>query len=274
MKVYRSKDKYIVYLPDEVVSQLGLHEKDDVDFFKLNTGAFLFAKKGDVAKLITGLAQPSTAPQQTSELSNAEIEVLKKLDSLRFPQRTESNVAKLLGADEKRVLEGLLKKRAVGLLKGGKEGVYSINNTIYMKFLMRKKEAIPKIEKEIEQRRKLKKETEKTEETSVKRLEKDGYVVLQTEVEAGELSKALEESIRQGLVLGTRSFNKKFYIVLKSFFEKNGSRVVKELRSGPTSIAELSKKLGIDDGAARAILYLMAEQGEVSERRSDVFSLT
>ena len=271
MKVYKSKDKYIVYLPREVVEQLQLHEKDDVFFFKLNSGAFLFAKQGDVAKLIAGAVPQAsaTSTQASGGLSDNEIQVLKKLDTFRFPERTQANVGKLLNDSEKAVLEDLIKKKAVTLFKGQKGSVYSISNAIYMKFLMRKKEAIAKIESE----RKLKKTAANIEDANVKKLEDAGYIVLQTEAEAGNVSKELEESIHSGLVLGTRAFNKKFYIVLKSFFERNCGKIVKELKSGPTSITDLSKKTNIEDGAVRAILYLMAEQGDVSERRNDVFSL-
>ncbi len=267
MKIYKTRNsKYIVYLPDSVMKQLGLREDDDVQFLKYNDSSFLFAKMASTS----GSFKPLN-------LTLGEINVLKKLDTLRYADRTVANVSKLLNEGEKKTLQGLLDKKAVYLSKA--KGSYGIVAAVYDKFLMRKKPGAtaqqpgrsrvfeqapqkpvpppPKIEKN----------------ENVIQLETDGYIVLPTETEASSLSLALEDSIRSGKVLGIRAFNKKFYVVLRAFFDKNSGKVIKELKEGPKKVDELVKTTGVKEDGIRAMLYLLSEQGDVSERRKDVFTL-
>ncbi len=208
-------------------------------------------------------------------MSLQEIGVLKKLDTLRYANRTAANVAKILGDAEKKVLQGLMDKKVVFQFKNGP---YSISKYVYDKFLMRKKAASSAPQQ-------VKKETLviqpapepikpiTIENSNVKKLETDGFVVLATDSEASSLSLAVEDSIRSGKVLGIRAFNKKFYVVLRAFFDKNSGKVIKELKSGPKKADELVKSTGLNEDGIRAMLYLLSEQGDVSERRKDVFTL-
>ncbi|MGB9732313.1 MAG: hypothetical protein ACP5P2_02805 [Candidatus Micrarchaeia archaeon] len=271
--MYRQKNgKYIIYLPYDVVSALKLKEDDELDFFKFGENSFLMAKKEDIAALLSRSAPKS---EEKDRLSEEEISVLKKLDTIKYSMRSKQNVEKLLSNDEKRILSGLIKKNVVKLFSSDGKELYSISKNVYDRFLMRKKENVAKEEgttaispkKEIEARYSL-------ENKDVKRLEEKGYIVLQTEAEAAGISIALEDSIKQGLVLGTRSFNKKFYIVLRSFFEKYAPQVVKILSGGEAKVEDLARMLGIEEEAVRGILCLLAESGDVSEKKKDLFVLT
>ena len=285
MKVYKSNNKLILYLPFEVTKQLGLKGDEEVDFFKFNEKAFLFAKKEDIKDMLVGAQQPKERiasgprPQGRMDLSQGEIDVLKKMDTLRYAQRTTANVAKLLGDSEKKVLQGLLDKKSVELLKDGKEGLYSISKDVYDRFLMRKKiEAPQKAEPAkpaAQERRHLisYKKIAGMQNEVIEKLEKNGFVVLATEAEAASVSLALQDSVRLGLVLGTRAFNKKFYIILRDFFNEKSGAVIKSLKDGPKGAEAVAKDAGVDEDAVRAILYLLSEQGDVSERRKDVFAL-
>jgi len=104
-------------------------------------------------------------------------------------------------------------------------------------------------------------------------LEANGFLVVANQAEAAAISAELEESIRRGLVVGTRAFNKKYYITLKSFVSKNSSKVVKSIGPRGTSVSDISRATGIDDEGVRAILYMLAENGDVSEARRDFFKL-
>ena len=104
-------------------------------------------------------------------------------------------------------------------------------------------------------------------------LEKNGFLVLQTEAEAGRVSLILETSIRHGQILGTRAFNKKFYIVRRTYFDKNSGGILKKLRENSYKVADLADELKIDEDGARAILYLLSENGDVSEKKRDTFTI-
>ncbi|MDE1850979.1 MAG: hypothetical protein KGH54_04280, partial [Candidatus Micrarchaeota archaeon] len=86
-------------------------------------------------------------------------------------------------------------------------------------------------------------------------------------------SLALEGSIRRGQVLGTRSFNKKFYIILRTFFDRHGPKILKALKDGGMRVSQIASETGVDEDGIRAILYLLAESGDVSEKRKDFFTL-
>ena len=289
VKIYKQNNKLILYLPVEVIKSLNLEENEEVDFFKLNQKSFMFAKKSDAANLLLGKdeGKVSDSPQMLAQrqsfgndhLSDEEIAVLKKLDTIRYNMRTKENVEKLLSESEKLTLNQLLKRKAVNIFKSDKaqSPLYGISTSVYDKFLMRKNTAI--IVQQPQSSAKapirafkiplLKKSVDDN--PYVISLEENGFLVLQTEAEASSMSLALEESIRQGFVLGTRAFNRKFYVVLRSFIEKNSGSIVKAIRSGSNRVSEIAKEVGISEDAARAILYLLSENGDVSEKRKDYF---
>lgn len=282
MKIYKFKDKFVVYLPFEVIKQLGLKGEEEVDFFRFSDKAFLFAKKEDITNLLmvtktgvsAGPAPVGQAPPKKVEITQEEVVVLKKLDTLRYANRTPANVSKILNEGEKKVLQGLVNKRVVWLFKP--KGSYSISKEIYDKFLMRRAppaSSAPAKKEVVEAPQKMVVLPVKINNANVDKLEIDGYIVLPTEAEASSLSLAVEDSIRSGKVLGIRAFNKKFYVVLRAFFDKNSDKVIKELKGGPKKVDELVKSTGLKEDGIRAMLYLLSEQGDVSERRKDVFTL-
>ncbi|MDE1856180.1 MAG: hypothetical protein KGH49_03025 [Candidatus Micrarchaeota archaeon] len=283
VKLYKGKnDKLILYVPFDVVESLKLKENDEVDFIKYNNAAFFFAKKSDLAELLTGKAREAPAPAATQsrqpatqDLSAEEVSVLKKLDSLRYGIRTKENVLKMLSSNEKTLLKGMIKKKAVTLFakEKGKEPLFGISKPVYDRFLMRKgKQVETKVVPTTINMQKFR-PSGPIENENVKLLESQGFVVLQSEAEASSLSLALEDSIRRGMVLGTRAFNRKFYIVLRSFFDLHGARILKILKNGSMKTDEVAVQAGIDEDGARALLYLLAESGDVTERRRDNFEL-
>ncbi len=294
--MYKSKttaNKLLLYLPFEVIEALGIKDGDEMDFFKFSDKAFLFAKKSDITSMLAGKqearqeprsVEPRPAAPASMSLPADELAVLKKLDTLRYGQRTPENVAKLLNDSEKSTLQRLLKEKAVTLFKNPKEQkpLYGISKAIYDKFLMRKKVAEQQervqAPRPVQQaptfaKRPMAQQPAGIENENVKSLETNGFVVIQTESEASAVSLALEDSIRHGMVLGTRAFNKKFYIVLRSFINENSPKILKAVRVGPSKVSDIAKEAKIDEDAVRAILYLLAESGEVSERRKDVFAV-
>lgn len=294
VKVYKFKDKLAIYLPFDVVKELNLKEGDETDFFRFKNNAYIFANKSYIAELLTGkpMQEAKEAPisrqaqKEEVELNQQEIAVLKKLDSLRYGNRTKANVVKLFDSSEKTILKELMKKKAVTLFAKdkSKEPLFGISSGVYDRYLMRKKQQatassqqqtpIAKVsEVKINYQRQPAQNRDGIENENIKILEKDGFIVLQYEAEASALSLALEQSIRKGMVLGTRSFNKKFYIILRSYFDRYGSKILKALKDGELKVAQISKEVEIDEDGARAILYLLAESGDVSEKKRDLFTL-
>ncbi len=258
---------------------MSIKEGDDVDFLKYNDSTYIFAKKSDLVNALTGNKQAAAATAPSHErprekISAEELEVLKKLDTVRYSNRTKENVRKLLDSRENAILQGLLKRKAVTLFKKEDESEYryGISKEIYNEFLFGKRGAGKPNIVEPEQHAtkgwmvKLKEQNKYSEE-----LETNGYLVILTEAEATTLSTLLEESIRLGLVIGTRAFNKKYYVALKSFVAQNANPVLKLIEGKSIGIADIAKSLKVEEDAARAVLYLLAESGDVTEVRRDVF---
>lgn len=300
MRVNKQGNKFFVYLSNDLVSALGLSENEEIEFLPFNQKSFLVAKKSDLASLLIdnaqqkndqqrqqnkqGFTQQSRSTTKTT-LSEDELFVLKKLDELRYNLRTVENVNKILDNKYKPVLQQLLKIKAVTLFKG-KEGkdLYSISKIVYDNFLMRKKIPLRQETKDvatvpIEQKNTYaqffykKTPSIETGNAEVEELDKNGFIVLQTEAEAAGLSLLLEDSIKHGMVIGTRAFNRKFYIVTRAFFEKHSSDLIKLLREKPMKISDLAANEKIDEEAVRGIMYLLAEAGDAREQRKDLFAL-
>ncbi len=301
-KVYKLNNKLVINIPYDVAEALGVREGDDLDFFPYSGKSFLLAKKTDVAELLTRLkgGQPQQAYQRGQQFSYeaepagrepaidpVELALLKKLDTIRYGERTKEKVEGMLNAEEKQTLLRLLKRKFVTLFKKANESEfkYGIEKGIYNKFLFGKRtyanrQAAP---------------TGRTQpggaasrmpagaqpwrpapaaESSneyVKMLETKGYVVLRSEAEAASVSAALEESIRQGLVVGTRAFDKKFYIALRDFVGRNAPKLMKSIEKRSMGIEDIARENGIDEDGARAVLHILAENGDVTEVRKDVF---
>ncbi len=301
MKIYKQNNKLIIYLPLDLAKALELSEDDELDYFKYNDKSFLIAKKADIVGMLTGakigneekeqeqqrekIASGDSLPNPEAQISKEEILVLKKLDTLRYNQRTVDNVANILDKSENLILQSLLKRKVVSLFSKDEKTVYSIPRDIYDKFLMRKKavkdESVPaKVafsKSQPEPYRRL--HTDRpipnpNDAPEISELESSGYIVLQTESEAARISLMLEDSIRHGQVLGTRSFgNKKFFIVTRQFLDRHIPSIFKELREGPKKIADIAGVEQVEEDAARAILYILAENGDITERRKDYFAI-
>jgi bifunctional DNA-binding transcriptional regulator/antitoxin component of YhaV-PrlF toxin-antitoxin module len=295
-RVYKLKNgKLSVNIPFEVISVLGLKDGDDVDFFMHPEKYFIFAKKSDIVPMLLKNGQQpkpteeTLAPPTGVMVDAEELGLLKKLDEFRYPDRTRDKVNAKLNDKETQVLQGLMKKKIVALFKkpNEQEYRYSISNDVYTKFLFRMRGLAPdkelemlKWQKEEPVRQPLKesgpKEWEKKiggVDTNMGLLETNGFIVLQTEAEASALSIALEDSIRRGLVIGTRAFNKKFYVALKGFIEKSASKIIKAIGHKSMSVSDLSKITGVPEDGIRSVLYILLESGDITEVRKDVFRM-
>ena len=274
----------------EVAKAMLIDEGDEVSFVKDSDGTFKIAKIG-----LEGVHKPKEFDNaRTVILNPEELAVLKRLDTIRYSNRTKDTIKQIFDLEEQKILQAMLKRGIITLFKKNPEDEqhYSISKDIYDKFLYGKREykfkrpdsldvpaakqPVKKIVPESIQEPKVEKAWElklKEQNKYAEILESKGYIVLNNDVEASSLSTLMEESIRRGLVLGTRAFNKKFYVGLRSYIAKNSAKIMKVLEDGSATISKISKESGIEEEGARTILYLMAESGDIAEVRKDVFSI-
>ncbi|MGI0100569.1 MAG: hypothetical protein ACREBH_02520 [Candidatus Micrarchaeaceae archaeon] len=296
-KVYKANNKLAIYIPFDVISAMGIKDGDDLDFLKYGDTTFLVAKKMDIVKLLSKANPedpkqaskayvPKSAASKGISLEPAELALLKKLDTLKYNDRTNVKVASIINSDEKDVLQALLKKGIVVPFRKGndKESRYSIQKRFYDTFLYRNRSPEPAMQVQKAKAQQVSTVPQKTQQKAwehmlassdsaayMEILESKGFLVLNNEVEASVVSAALEDSIRQGLVVGTRAFNKKFYICLRGFINRNAAKVLKAIDQKSVGVSDITGETGIEEDGVRTILYVLSESGDVTEVRRDIF---
>ncbi len=275
---------------------MGLREGDDLDFLKYGDGTFLVAKKVDIVKLLSRpepmlqrqerqLPAIQQAVQQKGQPTPQELVLLKKLDTIRYADRTESKVSPMLDSSERAMLQNMIKRRMVTYFKksGEREAKYGISKELYNNYLYRKRpqvqegqgqqasppqQAAPPRKQAISPRAW---EQKIGSESYMQMLEANGFLVLSNEAEASSISAALEDSIRRGLVVGTRAFNKKFYIGLRGYINRFAPKILDVIEQKSKNISDIAKEVGMEEDGARTILYYLSESGDVTEVRKDIF---
>ncbi|MCS7109400.1 MAG: hypothetical protein NZ903_01225 [Candidatus Micrarchaeota archaeon] len=204
-------------------------------------------------------------------LSDEETEILNKLLQIKFEERTPEAVKSVLSSEELKVLDELVRKHLVTLYYGGKyseKGVYTIPNLVFRQISA--KQPSSKTDTTNKGNRN-EEESVSDEEDLIKKFNKEGYLVLQSEKEAMDLSKVLSEKFDKNKITGIRGFDKKYYLVKNSYVLKYQSRIKSILKSGPKSAEKIASELGIQPEAAIAILTVLREEGEIIEKRKGLF---
>ncbi|MFH8119664.1 MAG: hypothetical protein QXS37_02575 [Candidatus Aenigmatarchaeota archaeon] len=276
-KVIKVGNRLAIVLPEEVEKDLGI---------TLNSPISILTSLNKIILQV--------------EISKVEMEVLKRLLSLKFNERTEEKVNENFTAAQKKIIKDLLKRKVITLYKGKYEKpVYNIPDKIYnilVKFgMVSKKSKIEKeegikekgekreeIEKEKEKKEKEKKEEKEKREESVedkfKRLTKAGYLVIEDEEEAKEISKILKEKIKKKIISasefkGIRGFDKKYYIVRKKLIENYYEKIINLLKEKERSAEEIRKLLKVDADLVSSLLAILNEDGEIIEKKKGIFAL-
>ena len=285
-KVVRFGASLAVILPEEACKKLALGENDELMFFEVKQGIFALMRKDTLAGMVresVGADVEEAVKKQKAEPSrdahDEEMNVLMKLEAIRFEGRTPGAVSRTLTREEQRTLERLMEKGWVTLYKGGKyqkEGVYNIPKNIYPLVREMKIKGMPHEAREEERRGEkggVRGESAGAELKGIPFLEKFGYLVVENESEAKNISGALEKEIRSGDVVGTRAFDKKFYVARRWFYREMRDKAETALRSRDMLASELVAALKIKEEGARVLLALMNADGDVIEKKKGKFGL-
>lgn len=217
---------------------------DAVEIFPLRDGTYLLAVKGAIDR-----QRSASVPQG---LSSEEKALLKKLLAIRFERRTPDEVDSVLSAKERAMLGSLLEKKAVTVFRSEKypKGVYNVSDAIYGQARDAPVQAAP-----------------------VHDPLARGFLVLENEGDARQLSSAVAERIKAGEVAGLRSFDRKYYFIRKDFALAQWPKIMSALEKGDKTAEELSRMIGLPPEACLAILLHMAEEGELLEKNKGKFAL-
>jgi hypothetical protein len=258
LAIIKRQEKGYIELPPELASN------DELELFQLRDGYYLLSVP------LGGARRAPERPARDGMVSEQEKAVLRKLLSIRFENRVPAYVGKALNEQEKSVLRELERKGLVNVFKGRKyvEGVYNINDSIYP-LLAQKGEA--RRPDEAPAARQERPPESQPPASQIGLLDTRGFIIIADKREAMMLSEQLNGRMKSGAVVGVKGFDNKFYAVTRDYFtssEAKIARVLKEEMDAP-SIAEAAK---LDREGCIAVLRLMAENGEIIEKKKGVFA--
>lgn len=235
-------------LPPEISDAASL------EIFPLRDGTYLVAVKGAIEKA-----------RNASSLSNDEKALLKKLLAIRFEKRTPTDVDRTLSAREREILALLVKKKLVTVFRSGKyeKGVYNVSDAAFGQ--AREGDAVRLVGGSAHA-------AAGTEHASHDPLAR-GYLVLENEGDARNLSNSLADRIKAGEVSGLRSFDRKYYFIRKAFAGQWQPKLQAALEKGDKTAEELAKETGLEAEGCRAILLHLCEGGELLEKSKGKFAL-
>ncbi len=105
------------------------------------------------------------------------------------------------------------------------------------------------------------------------KIEKEGFAVIENELEAKRVSQLLESEIKAGKVMGVRGFDKKFYVVSSTLHGALSEKISKALSQKNMALPEIISETKANESAATAVLQVMREDGEVIEKKKGMYSL-
>ena len=247
-RILKKNGKNYIQLPEE------FSELEDAEFFKLKNGYYL---------VTVPLGKTVEKPKQEGFQipTGAEKKVLKHLLSIKFQNRTPEYVNKVLSPEEKNVLGELERKRFINVFKGRKypNGVYNINDKVYAALYGKK--TVKQTAKPAEPVKK---------ENPAGSLEKKGYTV-GTSKDLKEIIDKNKTAIKSGRIKGLKGFDGRFYIARMDYISKMSPLILKQLDQ-ERGIDEIAGNLKVEADAVRTVLHILAEAGDVIEKRQGVYA--
>lgn len=257
IKASKSRDGLLLSgaVPPELLSATSL------DIIQLRDGSFLLTPKS-VAKM-------------SSLLNEKEKGVVKKLLSVRFERRTPQEIAKLLDREEKETLESLMKRNIVHVFKEGKyshEGVYSVSDFAFHQAREEPSQPASAAKGQSDSKSVQRPSQLPPPVSSPEHLDKFGWMVLDSELEAKNFSNSFPDRVRSGDVKGIRAFDRKYYFITRRFVEGWEKKLLAALGKAEKSPEEIAEEIGLTAEGWRCLLFHMCESGDVLERHRGKFA--
>lgn len=219
----------------ELPSEMAKYE--EVEFFLLKDGFYL-------------LTAPLGQAPQKNTVNETDLFVLKKLLGIRFENRTPDYVSKTFSQSELETLRELENRNFVNLFKSKKypEGVYNIPDST---FSLVQKSNQPG--------------------SQGAGLTHRGFLIITDKKDALALSEQLAPDMKTGAVVGVKGFDGKFYVVTRDYYASSRTKITGVLKH-EMDILAVANSTKLDPEGCTAVLRLMAEAGEVIEKKKGVFA--
>jgi len=241
--------EFTLNLSKNEAEQLGFSSGKEFDVVKAKEGVWILLEK-EAAKTTDELKRADEPIDETEQ------RIIGYLKKKQLRDRVEGTFEKLLNENE-------LKKFSE-MLKQGKVEKFKLNEK-YKKAVYQLPEKSKATVKKFDN-------TEKPFDEFT--LEKDGFLVVKNELRAKKLSDELSEQIREGKVRGTKSFDGMFYIIDSALFDSASQSVLAYLKTmKQAQLQELSNSLSLTKTLVKIACTLLAEEGQILEKRRETYRI-
>jgi hypothetical protein len=265
VRILRRQNSGYIELPT------GLLGYDELELFELKDGYYLLSVPlGQERAGGAGAPERGSARRGGGEISPAERLVLKKLLAIRFEKRTPPFVSKELTEQELFVLRELERKGFVNVFHGEKykDGVYNISDGIYPLLSQSGAKAgtaaAPGAAGAVP-------ETAQRYPGVSSLLSTRGFIIINDKNEARSLSEQLASEMKNGSVVGVKGFDGKFYAVTRAYFTKAQTAIAAVMKE-PMDADSVAAATKLELEGCRAVLRLMAENGDLIEKKRGIFA--
>lgn len=100
-----------------------------------------------------------------------------------------------------------------------------------------------------------------------------GFLSIENEFQAREASSEFAKEISSRAILSANSFDKKAFLLTRSFFDENAPKLMRALKDKDLQLAAIVEVTKLPQDACSALLCVLEEQGEVLEKRKGIFHL-
>ena len=193
--------------------------------------------------------------------------------TIRFENRTPAHVKEVFKPEELAVLKELEKKGFVSVFYGTKyknTGVYNIDDKIYP-LLKAGATGQNQNVSQISSPTSASFHPQAIQRSFMSEILKRGYALVSSNGEAQNISDEMRK-LPKGEVIGVKGFDGKFYVATKQYFTKISELIQKNLKGSMTVLAIAAACKTEEDGC-RSVLRIMADNGDVLEKKKDSFCL-
>ncbi len=265
VKLIKKNGKSYAQLPDS------FNEIDEIELFQLR-GNFWLLSAPLGAKTPEAAAAP---PAPKSPLSSEEKSVLQKLMKIRFADRTPPSIEKTFSGGEKETVRDLIKKGLLQVFYGKKyekTGVYSISNEVYP--LISHEESAPAAQPAPAQQGVQPSKPASTLPPSYSELNKAGWLIIPNPRDAEQFSFDLKRAGLSQNVKGVRGFDGRFYVATNKFLYSSYDKIKPVMeKKKALHLEEIAAEASMEPQAVSVIMHLLAESGEIIEKKRDLFCL-
>jgi len=260
VRVVGQGENLVIVIPKEM---FGIRDGAELELIEVKPGIYSLISPEALAHAARKEAPPVEDPaMEKLKISFEELCLLKKMASMPMEKRTLKGM-KLTGR-EQMLLNSLMKRDLVFFSeKKYPGGAYGLSREAYELVTKGSPPAPSQPPEKLKEKEALNWE---------EHLAKYGYVIIDNDAVARDASAKLEQELKAGEVLGTRGFDKKYYVAQRRFYEAWNEKIKPELKGKLLTLEQLAEKLNMSEVAARVALELMREQGEIIERQKGKYT--